>query len=145
MKIFLIGPVRNVTPEEEKLIGQYVKNFESLGHQVHWSIRDVNQTDPSGLRICLDNLKSMSDSDEVHVWWNPNSQSSVFDLGMAFALGKKIITINATHFQPTPTKSFTNVLLALEKIRQENAPWNQWPPGMNQEKLQQLLDYLNKN
>ncbi|MEK7114791.1 MAG: hypothetical protein AAB847_00290 [Patescibacteria group bacterium] len=143
MKVFLIGPVRNVTEEERDRIGNHVKNLESLGHKVHWSIRDVDQVDPIGLRICLDNLRGMRESDEVHVWWNPASQGSIFDLGMALALGKKVVMINTSQFQHTENKSFTNVLLALQRIDQ-SVLYDHYPSDMSKDQLQQLLDHINQ-
>ena len=114
MKIFMIGPVRNITTEEEKLIKKYVYDLKDAGHQVHWSVEDVDQNDPIGYRICSDNRRGMENCDEVHVWWNQTSQGSLFDLGMAFAMRKKIVFSNKESFERTLTKSFTNVLFQLD-------------------------------
>jgi nucleoside 2-deoxyribosyltransferase len=63
-----------------------------------------------GLRICQDNRAAIEAADEIHIYWNPDSKGSLFDLGIAFALRKQIVLINTV--KPTATKSFENVLLA---------------------------------
>lgn len=122
-KIFLICPVRNITEEERERMKQYIKNIEKQGHKVHWPPRDTNQDDPIGLRICTDNAEAIIEADEIHVWWNPDSKGSLFDLGMAFILdvlhGKKIILANPDEVDSANKKSFNNVLLALHKKNTE--------------------------
>ena len=117
MRIFIICPVRGITEEEQSAIETYTRNMESEGHRVHWPPRDTNQEDSVGYRICADNYNAIIDADEIHVWWNINSQGSLFDLGMAFALQKKIHLINRDSIKATETKSFTNVLLYLHDMR----------------------------
>lgn len=113
MRIFLICPVRDITNEEKVAIEKYVSELEQAGHLVHWPLRDTNQDDPIGLRICSDNRQAIVLADEVDVWWNATSKGSYFDLGMAFALGKKIILANPEAVQPTEGKSFGNMLIAI--------------------------------
>lgn len=112
MKIFLICPVRNATPGETNAIIQYVTDMEDKGHKVYWPARDTDQVDSTGLRICGDNRKAITDADAVHVWWNPGSTGSLFDLGMAFMAKKPIVLVNAV--EPTVGKSFNNFLLAVQ-------------------------------
>ena len=77
------------------MIGRYVADLEKAGHKAHWPARgDTNQDDPVGLRICNDNLSAIKYADEIHIWWNKKSSGSLFDFGMAFALGKRIVLIN---------------------------------------------------
>lgn len=113
MKIFLICPVRGIADEEKIATEQYVLDLEKAGHKVHWPPRDTNQDDPIGLLICQDNRQAIQNAEEVHIWWNDKSQGSLFDLGMAFALRKKIILVNSASVQKTPQKSFSNVLLKI--------------------------------
>lgn len=126
-KIFLISPVRRPTwnlikriryNKEQKKIEKYVKYLEAQGHQVHWPIRDTNQNDPVGLRICTDNGRAIYWADEVHIWW-VGSSGSLFDFGMTFMLvllvAKKVILANPDEVKPTDGKSFENVLLDLHK------------------------------
>lgn len=119
MKIFLISPVRNVTKRERKQIEEYVAKLENRDHQVHWPERNTNQNDKIGLRICTDNRRAIEWADEIHIWWQwtkrRKSTGSLFDFGIAFALGKKIVLANPTEVESTPGKSFNNVLLALHE------------------------------
>ena len=114
MKIFIICPVRNIKKQENQTIQQYIAKLESQGHQVHYPPRDTNQNDKVGFNICTENKHAVESADEVHVYWNPTSTGSLFDLGMAFALGKTIQLINSV--ESTPTKSFNNVLLKLQEM-----------------------------
>ncbi len=135
MRIFLICPVRKGKKrwfrrflefvgvftdkeiQEQKAIAKYVADLEKAGHKVHWPLRDTNQNDPIGLRICSDNREAILESGEIHIWWNKKSQGSLFDFGMAFAFlaifRKKIVLANPESVERTPTKSFNNVLLEL--------------------------------
>lgn len=111
-RIFLISPVRMVTVVERADVGGYVERLESEGFEVYWPIRDTNQNDCVGIKICHKNLQAIADADEVHIWFNKASQGSIFDFGMAFALGKKLVIANPDVIERTPHKSFENVLLA---------------------------------
>lgn len=113
MKIFVICPVRNATEGETSKLENYVASREKTGDVVHWPARDTNQNDKVGLRICTDNRRAIFEADEVHIWFNPASQGTLFDIGIAFALEKKIRLINSEMIAPTEGKSFANVLLAL--------------------------------
>ena len=123
MKIFIICPVRNATPEEKVELEEYVTKLESDGHDVHYPPRDTDQTDPVGISIIRNNHASLYDSDEVHVYWNGNSIGSLFDIGMLYALHKPLILIKP--ITSTPHKSFENILLyqyltrGLSKLRRE--------------------------
>lgn len=145
-KIFLICPVRGTNDEITKRIGEYVKKLEEQGHRVHWPLRDTNQDDPIGLRICTDNTNAIIWADEVHVWWwwqekkwwqrwmwwikEKKSTGSLFDLGISFLLhlkqGKPIILANPEDVKTTENKSFNNVLLALHALyaKKEERKWN---------------------
>jgi len=92
MKIFIICPIRLGAEEG---IDDYIKELEDGGHQVYYPPRDTNQEDAEtgGYRICDNNLSGIEWADEVHVWYRGDSQGTHFDLGMAFALGKKIMIV----------------------------------------------------
>ena len=91
MKVYLICPVRNVTEEQQIEIDTYAKQLENNGIIVHNPKYDAPQDDPTGFIICETHLNAMKNSDEVHVFWDVSSKGSHFDLGMAFALNKKVI------------------------------------------------------
>lgn len=92
MKIFIICTVRKATEEYRKKLEEYVSKLEGEGHTVHLPHRDTNQ-EASGYDICLQNCWAIAESDEVHIFYNPESQGCHFDLGVAFAFRKKIIVI----------------------------------------------------
>lgn len=116
---------------EQAAIKDYVNKLESDGYEVHWPLRDTNQNDPIGLRICTDNLMALARSDEVHIFWNPDSEGSKIDLGMALAMFfllnriKKIVLANQDMVEEFVKeenargvgKSFNKVLLELDKGR----------------------------
>lgn len=111
-KIFLISPVRVVADTERPKIAAYVNRLEAEDScRVHWPERDTPQDDPIGIAICVFNLDAITWADEVHIWYCKGSQGSIFDFGMVFALGKKLVIANPSAVEPTPHKSFENVLL----------------------------------
>jgi hypothetical protein len=110
MKIYIICPVRKASPEYSQAAQNCAAQLEELGHQVYWPTRDTDQIDTTGLRICKDNRRAIEAADEVHVIWDGQSQGSVFDLGIAFALRKKIVPV-AGFFPPrTEGKSIKNMV-----------------------------------
>ena len=109
--IFLISPVRTFDIVEQSDIMNYVQELEDGGVEVHLPIRDTDQ-DCSEFQICAQNAMAIRDAEEVHVWWNPGSSGSKFDLGVAFALGKKIVVANDVGV--STTKAFCNLLLDME-------------------------------
>lgn len=115
MKTFLICPVRGHDPNETK---EVVQLLERQGWNVHWPPRDTNQNDDTGLRICRDNRQAIQAADVVHVIWDGKSQGCLFDLGMAFAMGKPVYTLGLP--KATGGKSFQNMVRAWEY---ESTPW----------------------
>ena len=120
-KVFLISPVRRIDQETETKIAAYIAGLENREYRVFWPKRDNphEETDRIGLAICEENRRAIYEADEIHVWFDPTSQGSVFDFGMTFAFlwftrkNFKIVIANSEAVQPTPHKSFQNVLLAL--------------------------------
>lgn len=110
MKIFLICPVRNASEEQKEKLMQYIVDLEKQGHEVYYPARDTDQNDNIGYRICTDNKKAIRKSHIVHLFWDKNSQGSLFDLGMAFALGKSLKIVNLETLEITPVKSFANMV-----------------------------------
>lgn len=113
MRIHMICPVRNVTPEVQRMIDIYVDALRAEGHSVHNPVQDVDQSDPTGYNICADHLTSMRMSDEVHVIWDVESKGSHFDLGMAFALGKPTNVVTLVH-PDVEGKSYAKVALRMK-------------------------------
>jgi hypothetical protein len=115
MKIYLICPVRNASPEYSRAAGNYVAQLESLGRQFYWPARDTDQSDPTGLRICKDNRSAIEAADVVHVIWVGQSQGSLFDLGIAFALRKPIVPVTAFFPAQSEGKSIHNMVYDWQK------------------------------
>lgn len=107
MKTFLICPVRGV---DQSYAESIVESLEALGYRAHYPARDTNQDDETGLRICKDNWRAIQEADVVHCIWDGDSQGCLFDAGMAFAAGGKIIPVSLP--PRTPHKSFQNMLEA---------------------------------
>lgn len=107
MKTFLICPVRGVDPATQ---AGTVAELERQGYAVHWPPRDTDQADEIGLRICSDNRAAIEAADVVHLIWDGKSQGGLFDLGMAFALRKRIIPLSLP--EPSDGKSFQNMARA---------------------------------
>jgi hypothetical protein len=104
-KGFLICPVRGIDPEESRLI---VESIESEGIDLHWPHRDTNQNDDLGYEICTQNKQAIIDADVVYIMWDGNSQGCLFDLGIAFALNRKIEIVALP--PATSHKSFQNMV-----------------------------------
>jgi len=121
MKYYILCPVRNITPEVKVGIDKYVEDTEKLGIKCHYPPRDVKQDDVSGgYTICATHRRAMEKCDAVVVFWDPASSGSHFDLGMAFALHKRIIVGKIlTHTESE--KSFEKVIETITKI-QEGVP-----------------------
>ena len=110
MKIYLVCPVRKASPEYSLAAQNYVAELESLGYQVYWPARDTDQIDPTGLRICNDNRRAIEAADEIHVIWDGQSQGSIFDLGIAFAMRKKVVPVIGAFPAKTEGKSIENMV-----------------------------------
>lgn len=108
MDIFIICAVRIATEQDRIKLEAHTTALEGLGHKVHLPHRDTNQ-EGTGLSICSVNARAIANSDEVHIFYNAKSQGSHFDMGVAFALGKKIVII--TNEPLTLGKSFQNMLV----------------------------------
>jgi len=89
MRIFIICAVRNADSEYRKMLENYANELEKQGHLVYLPHRDTNQND-KGINICKQNRKAIEEADQIHVFYNPNSQGTHFDMGMAFAFRKPI-------------------------------------------------------
>ncbi len=109
MTIYIISSVRNASEELKKKVEDYTQKLEELGHTVYLPFRDTNQEDKTGLNICLSNTYAIFAADEIHVFYDPESLGSHFDLGVAFAAAKPIKYIEGP--QPEEgVKSFPSML-----------------------------------
>jgi len=109
-KVFMICPVRNLTPQEDSYLKGYIGGLEDKGYTVHYPPRDTNQNDPIGLNICTENKQAIINSDEVQIYYNPTSTGTVFDLGMTFMAEKPLYIINAKMFKDSLEDNFSKFL-----------------------------------
>lgn len=114
MRIYLICPVRRADPAAGALMESRVRDLEAAGHRVHFPPRDVDQDDPTGEAICAAHHAAMREADEVHVFWDETSSGSHFDLGMAYALGKKVVLAHIFR-EDGPGKSFVKVMRGMRR------------------------------
>jgi nucleoside 2-deoxyribosyltransferase len=110
-KVFIIGSVRLATEEIRNYLDEYTSFLEGYGIKVYLPHRDTDQT-ASELEICTQNLAAIKEANEIHIIFNPESTGSHFDLGMAFALGKKIRVIKNIPYGEG--KSFARMIDAWE-------------------------------
>jgi nucleoside 2-deoxyribosyltransferase len=115
MKIFMISPVRNIAPRFEESVKVVVQDLEKQ-HEVFWPLRDVVQRQRE-MEIVTTNLIAMRECDKVYVCWDGESQGCLFDLGMAFALGKPIRSVIGCVPRMTNFKSFANLIHTLSEER----------------------------
>jgi len=121
MKIFLICPVRIATDKEKIKLLDYVAMLETEGNSVYYPARDTCQVDKTGgFQICFDNRKAITEADEIHVFWSPESRGTLFDLGMAFALRKPLVLANPEDIIPEEGKSFLNMVCYWSFLEEED-------------------------
>ena len=104
MKTFLIAPVRG---QAEGRWRGVVDKLSQDGWEVYWPSRDTAQ-DGTSAHICTANYQAILEAEAVHIIWDGKSQGCLFDLGMAFALSKRIIPIDLP--PKSEGKSFQNFI-----------------------------------
>jgi len=112
MNIAIICSVRGAEQEYIDRLYKYVEGLEYLGNHVHFPHRD-NDQEGRGIEICRQNAEGIAGADEVHVFYNPDSQGTHFDMGMAFVLGKKVLVMESIPL--TEGKSFQRMLVEWEE------------------------------
>ena len=103
--IYLIHPVRGHERSETEGL---VRDWENAGWTVYWPIRDTNQDTPE-LDINHQNLAGIKKADMVAIFWDGVSKGSLFDAGMAFALGKPLHIVEIP--PKTEEKSYPNMFM----------------------------------
>jgi hypothetical protein len=106
-KVFIICPVRLADENIKSKLNKYTEKLELEGYKVHLPHRDTNQIQ-SDFDICKQNMKAIKTADEVHIFYLPDSQGIHFDLGVSFALNKKIKLIE--HLEIDIDYSFKNMI-----------------------------------
>lgn len=96
-------------------MNEHIATIEGRGHSIYYPARDTDQNDPIGYRICIDNMNAIHRADEIHIFYDKASTGSLFDLGVAFAFGKKLVIVNGDEIEITEGKSFANMIRKWEK------------------------------
>jgi nucleoside 2-deoxyribosyltransferase len=98
-RVFIIGPVRNMTDVEQSVIANYISGLKQANVEVYYPPVNTDQSDPRGIKICKQNREGIRESQEVIIYWNGKSEGSAFDYGMALALRKPILLMNKVNIQ----------------------------------------------
>ena len=97
MKIAIIGSTRY----EERMHDRRSYLLDA-GHQVRLPFLDRDR-DLDELGVCSGNRDMIEWADEIHVLWDGRSVGTIFDLGMAFALRKRVKII---YLEPKDFRNF---------------------------------------
>lgn len=112
-KIFIICSVRGMDKNYIDKLIHYAEQLESMGHEVYLPPRDTDQS-LGGLDINKSNREGIRNADEIHLFYNPKSSGTHFDLGQAFAFKKPIKIIEEIKL---PTGSvYNNTINEWEKL-----------------------------
>lgn len=110
-KIFLICPVRRANDEQRKWIEDFVEEQYKNGYIVHAPHLHTNQVDQlGGYSICKQNAEAIASSGEVNMYYDQLSTGSAFDLGVAYALDKPLILLNADDIVYRPDDRIDNIV-----------------------------------
>jgi len=109
-KVFLICSVRNTSKQDIDKFREYKKEKRKEGYFVHYPNDDTPQDDPIGQNICIINKEAIKESIEVHLYWNPTSVGTRFDLSMVVMANKKLMIINEDELKK-PFDEYTKFLL----------------------------------
>lgn len=116
--VFFISPVRKLSEKTRKACEEYVAECEKKGERVHWPLRDTKQ-DAGSLAICTQNNRGIIRATRAALYYDPDSQGSLFDIGMWFMEWKRfkkpIAIVNPEDITATPHKSFANLLLEIHE------------------------------
>lgn len=115
MRIYILCPVRRITPEQEVEITDYVAQLEAEGHIVHFPPRDVDRVDETGgFRICSEHAAFMYTAERIDIFWDCESAGSHFDLGMGFMRSIPVKLVRVYH-PDGEGKSFLKVIKLWEE------------------------------
>lgn len=111
-KIFLICPVRNATEEQKIWIENFVQEKYNTGYIIHAPHLHTRQKDIfGGYAICRQNAEALASSEEVDIYYDKSSTGSVFDLGVAYALGKPLKILNKKDIMFNVNDFMDNILI----------------------------------
>lgn len=102
--IFIICSVRGMNDEYLNKLFKYTKHLEEKGFLVYLPPRDTNQS-LNSIEINKSNREAIKKCKEIHIFYNPKSSGTHFDLGQAFAFEKPLKIIEEIEL---PTGSVYN-------------------------------------
>ncbi len=95
--VYLLSPVRNVTPDQAKTIAEYASYLEKSGAVLFNPVKDAPQQDATGYNIVMAELNFLQEAAKnggrVDILWNAGgtpSEGSRVDVGMALSLGLEL-------------------------------------------------------
>ncbi len=92
MRVYLICPIRKATREDKDRQWEYVCALEQAGYEVYWPATDtVKETEDNSTDVMSQNRQALALADEVHLMYDPDSEGSKLDLGMAWAWRKPLV------------------------------------------------------
>lgn len=101
MKVAVIGSTRYVNRMIDHVL-------ELGGEGIDASTPKFDGPMLNELEVAKSNLNLIKESDEVHVFWDGQSNGVIFDLGMCFALGKPITMVYENY------RTFSNLFRQME-------------------------------
>jgi hypothetical protein len=113
--ICIICPEK-VTLKEGAFLEEYISPFEIGEQRVYCPMFGAKKPDSRMFELLTEQRDAIRRAKEVHVLWSSTERDDLFGFGMAFMAEKPILLINRAEVKATPEKSFSNVLLALDKI-----------------------------
>lgn len=139
--VFVIRPVRNISPEFQASVEAQIQELKVQGYHIYDPQVDTDQDDVNGYQISMDNLGAIQNADFVFFMWDGKSQGCLFDLGMAFALDKRLICNPKLMPPMAEEKSFQNMAYAWSLCSEEaenqelEQRWHDW-------RMEQLYNQL---
>ncbi len=91
MKAYLIHPV---TGHKLNEINPIVRAIEACGIDLYVPMRDTRQ-DSSILDICWLNRRAIEEAEVCFIVWDGESYGCMFDLGIAYALKKRVVMVSS--------------------------------------------------
>jgi len=114
-RVFFIGPVREATEEQKKILRISSRLMRAVGASVHYPAENTDQEDFRGIGICRQNRYAIRRSQLIAVLVDKTSTGSYFDLGMADEFEKPMLIANPEDLKPTEKDSFQNWLIDAAK------------------------------
>jgi len=144
--VYILSPVRGVTPEQSEIIKSHVELVEKRGEIVFNPIKDAPQEDKTGYNIVMAELnflnKMSTENNRVDILWNLGgkpSEGSRVDVGMSFSLGLNIKLVKIFN-----NKELTGPQLAFKTIKEITRKSKLKTPYQDRMN-NKLEDFTNKN